>query len=106
MLRLLKVALGHHLVILPALTPRGSVSGLDLELILNLLLQAIVGVLAEVLAGIVLGHGLVLRWRVLGHEVAQVLVVPCVLACRYKTYPISSLFAWVKWYSICSDGFK
>ena len=47
-------------------------------------MQAIVGFLAEVLAGIVLRHGLVLRWRVLRHEVAHVLVVPCVLACRYK----------------------
>ena len=47
-------------------------------------MQAIVGFLAEVLAGIVLRHGLVLRWRVLRHEVAHVLVVSCVLTYRYK----------------------
>lgn len=61
-------------------------------------MQAIVGFLAEVLAGIVLRHGLVLRWRVLRHEVAHVLVVPCVLACRYKKTYL------VRWLSDTSNG--
>jgi len=83
-LRLRQITLGHHLIVWIALASWGSFARLDLELVLNLLMQAIVGFLAEVLAGIVLRHGLVLSWRVLGHEVAQVLVVPCVLTCRYK----------------------
>ena len=84
MLWLRNITLRHHLLILPSLAPRRAFPWFNLQLILNLLVQAIVRIFADVLAGIVLRHGLVLRRRVPGHEIAQVLVVSTVLILAYR----------------------